>query len=48
MEHSFYGIDHVQLAGPAGCEDVARHFFGEILGMEEIGKLGDLRKRGRR
>jgi len=38
MEHSFYGIDHVQLAGPAGCEDEARHFFGDVLGMEEIEK----------
>ncbi|MCL6452390.1 MAG: VOC family protein [Alicyclobacillus sp.] len=44
--HSFYGIDHVQLAGPAGCEDEARRFFGEILGMEELEKPEDLRKRG--
>lgn len=36
--HSFYGIDHVQLAGPAGCEDAARRFFSDILGKEEMEK----------
>jgi len=46
MRHSFYGIDHVQLAAPAGCEEQARSFFGDILGMEEIEKPEDLRKRG--
>lgn len=38
MEHSFYGIDHVRLTGPAGCEDKACHLFGDVLGMEEIEK----------
>ncbi|GMA48821.1 glyoxalase [Alicyclobacillus contaminans] len=46
MRHSFYGIDHVQLAAPAGCEEQARRFFGDILGMEEIVKPEELRKRG--
>lgn len=46
MSHFFYGIDHIQLAAPERCEDQARRFFGEILGMEEIEKPESLRKRG--
>jgi hypothetical protein len=26
------GLDHVQIAAPAGCEDEARGFFSGILG----------------
>jgi catechol 2,3-dioxygenase-like lactoylglutathione lyase family enzyme len=40
------GIDHVQLAAPAGCEEKARWFFGEVLGMQELPKPSDLAKRG--
>ncbi len=40
------GIDHVQLAAPAGCEDDARAFFGELLGLDEIEKPEALRARG--
>ena len=40
------GIDHVQLAAPAGCEENARRFFGELLGLEEIEKPEPLRGRG--
>ncbi|MCP9488183.1 MAG: VOC family protein [Gaiellaceae bacterium MAG52_C11] len=40
------GIDHVQLAAPAGCEEAARNFFGEALGLEEVEKPGELRTRG--
>ena len=32
------GVDHVQLAAPAGCEAAARRFYGELLGLEEIDK----------
>lgn len=46
MRHSFYGVDHVQLAGPIGCEEDARHFFGGILGMEEIDKPEALKRNG--
>ena len=42
----FKGIDHVQLAAPAGCEEVARAFFVEMLGWEEIIKPEILMKRG--
>jgi catechol 2,3-dioxygenase-like lactoylglutathione lyase family enzyme len=40
------GIDHVQLAAPAGCEDDARAFYGGLLGLEELPKPGPLRARG--
>lgn len=40
------GIDHVQLAAPRGCEDTARWFFGELLGLAEIEKPEHLRSRG--
>jgi catechol 2,3-dioxygenase-like lactoylglutathione lyase family enzyme len=40
------GIDHVQLAAPAGCEEDARRFFGELLGLEELEKPEPLQSRG--
>jgi catechol 2,3-dioxygenase-like lactoylglutathione lyase family enzyme len=40
------GIDHVQVAAPAGCEADARRFYGELLGLEEIEKPERLRRRG--
>jgi hypothetical protein len=40
------GIDHVQLAAPAGCEGDARRFFGELLGLEELEKPASLKGRG--
>jgi catechol 2,3-dioxygenase-like lactoylglutathione lyase family enzyme len=40
------GIDHVQLAAPAGCENAARRFFGELLGLQEMAKPEALRGRG--
>ncbi len=40
------GIDHVQVAAPAGCEDDARRFFGELLGLAEVEKPDALRARG--
>lgn len=33
-------LDHVQLAAPPGCEDEARRFFGEVLGLRELPKQG--------
>ena len=32
------GIDHVQVAAPAGCEAEARAFYGALLGLEELPK----------
>ena len=40
------GIDHVQLAAPAGCEGVAREFYGGLLGLDELPKPEALRGRG--
>jgi catechol 2,3-dioxygenase-like lactoylglutathione lyase family enzyme len=40
------GIDHVQLAMPAGEEDRARTFYGEVLGLPETPKPPNLAKRG--
>jgi catechol 2,3-dioxygenase-like lactoylglutathione lyase family enzyme len=39
-------LDHVQIAGPPGCEPAARRFFGELLGLEELEKPEPLRARG--
>lgn len=43
---SVAGIDHVQLAAPAGCEAAARRYFAGLLGLEEIEKPEPLRARG--
>lgn len=40
------GLDHVQLAMPAGREDDARRFYSELLGLPEIVKPPHLAKRG--
>jgi ubiquinone/menaquinone biosynthesis C-methylase UbiE len=40
------GIDHVQIAIPAGGEEQARAFFGATLGLREIPKPEALRARG--
>jgi catechol 2,3-dioxygenase-like lactoylglutathione lyase family enzyme len=39
-------LHHVQVAAPAGGEDVARRFWSEGLGMTEVEKPADLRARG--
>jgi hypothetical protein len=39
-------LDHVQIAAPAGCEQAARRFFGELVGLPEIEKPEPLRVRG--
>ena len=39
-------IDHLQLAAPKGCEAEARHFFGQVLGLQEIEKPEPLSLRG--
>lgn len=46
MNFEFKGIDHVQLAAPAGCEQLAREFYGEWLGLKEIPKPEKLVSRG--
>jgi len=39
-------IHHVQMAMPPGGEASARDFYGRILGLPEIEKPANLRKRG--
>ncbi|WP_078546927.1 VOC family protein [Litchfieldia alkalitelluris] len=46
MTFQFLSIDHIQLAAPKGSEDIAREFFGGILGFIEIEKPEELKKRG--
>jgi catechol 2,3-dioxygenase-like lactoylglutathione lyase family enzyme len=43
---SIKGLDHVQIAAPPGCEEAARWFFGELLGLTELGKPEPLSDRG--
>ena len=40
------GIDHVQLAMPAGGEDLARGFYRDVLGLAERPKPAPLAVRG--
>jgi catechol 2,3-dioxygenase-like lactoylglutathione lyase family enzyme len=40
------GIDHVQVAAPAGCEAEARAFYGGLVGLEELPKPEPLAARG--
>ncbi|MBV9822881.1 MAG: glyoxalase [Actinobacteria bacterium] len=40
------GLDHVQVAIPAGGEDSARAFYGALLGMAEVLKPAALAVRG--
>lgn len=40
------GLDHVQVAIPAGAEDEARAFYGALLGMTEIPKPAVMAGRG--
>lgn len=40
------GIDHIQLAMPAGREDLAREFYGTLLELNEVPKPAELAKRG--
>jgi catechol 2,3-dioxygenase-like lactoylglutathione lyase family enzyme len=40
------GLDHVQLAMPAGQEEAARQFYGKVLGLTEVSKPAALAGRG--
>lgn len=39
-------LHHVQVSGPAGCEDAMRAFYVGVLGMAEVVKPERLRSRG--
>ena len=47
-ERRLVGIDHVQVAAPPGCEEDARRFYGDALGLEEIDEAAAARDAGRR
>ena len=36
----------MQIAAPPGCEQAARWFFGDLLGLDELEKPAPLRQRG--
>ncbi|MGE9808171.1 VOC family protein [Janibacter sp. G1551] len=40
------GMHHVQIACPAGSEDVMRAFYGDVLGLDELPKPPALAARG--
>jgi catechol 2,3-dioxygenase-like lactoylglutathione lyase family enzyme len=46
MSFTYIGLDHVQIAAPTGCEQQARYFYGDLLGMTEVQKPEALAKRG--
>jgi catechol 2,3-dioxygenase-like lactoylglutathione lyase family enzyme len=46
MTGAIVGLDHVQVAAPDGCENEARRFYGELLGLEELEKPPLLAARG--
>ena len=45
-EFRVHGLDHVQLAIPAGQEALAREFYSGVLGLAEVPKPANLAKRG--
>lgn len=46
MGFAILQIDHVQVAAPAGKEQMARDFYAGILGMQELEKPESLKGRG--
>jgi catechol 2,3-dioxygenase-like lactoylglutathione lyase family enzyme len=46
MAMTILGIEHVQLAMPAGRESEARDFYSRLLGIPETPKPPELAKRG--
>lgn len=46
MKISVIRLDHVQICIPAGKENEARDFYGELLGLKEIEKPESLKKNG--
>ena len=46
MEFEIIGLDHVQLAMPAGGEEQAEAFYGGLLGFERLPKPEPMAQRG--
>jgi catechol 2,3-dioxygenase-like lactoylglutathione lyase family enzyme len=45
-ERAIIGLNHVQIEAPPGCEEAARAFYGDLLGLPEIPKPANLAGRG--
>lgn len=43
---SILRLDHVQLAYPPDHDDVARRFYGDVMGLVEVAKPAPMRARG--
>ena len=43
---SLVQLDHIQLAMPEGGEDAARRFYRNLLGLREVEKPDNLKRRG--
>lgn len=46
MRIRYDGLDHVQIAGPVGCESAARAYYVELLEMTELPKPASMAARG--
>jgi len=46
VQTAVVGLDHVQVAAPPGCEEVARAFYSGLLGLPELPKKAGLATRG--
>ncbi len=46
MEGHIIALDHIQLAAPDGGEEMARYFYGDVMGLAEIKKPAELAARG--
>ena len=46
MSGAIVGLDHVQVAAPAGSDEDARRFYGTLLGLAELEKPPLLAARG--
>jgi catechol 2,3-dioxygenase-like lactoylglutathione lyase family enzyme len=46
MKINIKRLDHVQLCVPRGAEDMAREFYGGLLGLKELEKPEPLRANG--
>ncbi len=46
MNYSWIGLDHIQIAIPVGSEEVAKAFYDDVIGMNEMPKPESLKGRG--
>jgi catechol 2,3-dioxygenase-like lactoylglutathione lyase family enzyme len=46
MQMTLLQLDHIQLAMPEGGEEAARGFYDGLLGLSEVEKPDNLKKRG--